>query len=81
MKHFISYWIAAVLLLKTQVLDFLLRRKKVGGKLRLEVYKDKKNEYRWRLIGANNKIVAVSSESYKTKYGLTKTIRNIRKHL
>jgi uncharacterized protein YegP (UPF0339 family) len=32
-----------------------------------EIYKDKADEYRWRLRATNNKIIADSSEGYKEK--------------
>jgi len=31
------------------------------------VYKDKKNEWRFKLIAKNGKVIAVSSEGYKAK--------------
>jgi uncharacterized protein YegP (UPF0339 family) len=31
------------------------------------IYKDNKGEWRWRFRAENNKIIAVSSESYKNK--------------
>lgn len=34
---------------------------------RFEIFQDKKNEYRWRLRAANNKIIADSGEGYKKK--------------
>jgi uncharacterized protein YegP (UPF0339 family) len=35
--------------------------------LTFEVYKDAKEEFRWRLKAANGKVIAVSSEGYKAK--------------
>lgn len=32
-----------------------------------EVYKDTREEWRWRFQASNNKIIAVSSEGYKNK--------------
>jgi len=32
-----------------------------------EIYKDSKNEWRWRKIAPNGKIVGASSEGYKNK--------------
>jgi uncharacterized protein YegP (UPF0339 family) len=37
------------------------------GALTFEVYKDAKEEFRWRLKAANGKVIAVSSEGYKAK--------------
>ena len=31
------------------------------------IYKDGINEWRWRLLAANNRIIAVSSEGYHNK--------------
>lgn len=33
--------------------------------MELEFYSDKRNEHRWRVVAANNKIVGASSESFK----------------
>lgn len=35
--------------------------------MKFHVYKDRRNEYRWRLIAANGKILADSAEGYTTK--------------
>jgi uncharacterized protein YegP (UPF0339 family) len=37
------------------------------GRLKFEVYQDKRKEYRWRLNSANGQEVAASSEGYKAK--------------
>ena len=34
---------------------------------KLELYKDKKGEWRWRKIASNGEIVGASSEGYKNK--------------
>ncbi len=34
---------------------------------KLEIYKDKRGEFRWRHTAANGEIVGASSESYKAK--------------
>jgi uncharacterized protein YegP (UPF0339 family) len=39
----------------------------------IEIYKDKRNEYRWRLKAANHKIIAESGEGYKRLEGLEKS--------
>jgi uncharacterized protein len=41
------------------------------------VYKDAKNEFRWRLIARNGKIVADSSESYKRQKSCDQIILKI----
>jgi uncharacterized protein len=35
--------------------------------MKFHVYKDRRNEYRWRLNAANGKILADSAEGYTTK--------------
>lgn len=32
--------------------------------MRYEIYRDNQNKWRWRFVADNNKIIAVSSESY-----------------
>lgn len=38
-----------------------------GDAMRFKVYKDYKGEWRWRLLAANNKIIADSGEAYTNK--------------
>jgi uncharacterized protein YegP (UPF0339 family) len=40
----------------------------------LQIFKDKKDEFRWRLRAANNKIIAEGAEGYKKKQGLEKSL-------
>ena len=35
--------------------------------MEFELYRDKKDEWRWRLVAENGKIVADSAEGYKNK--------------
>jgi uncharacterized protein YegP (UPF0339 family) len=35
--------------------------------MKIVLYKDKKGEYRWRLVARNGRIIADSAESYKQK--------------
>jgi len=44
-----------------------------------EVYKDKAREWRWRLKGTNNKIIA-TSEGYKEKAGCEDGIASVKKN-
>lgn len=37
------------------------------AKYELDIYKDKRGEFRWRRTAANGEIVGASSESYKAK--------------
>lgn len=41
----------------------------------LEVYRDKRREYRWRLRNRNGKITAASTEGYKRRGSCIKNIR------
>lgn len=46
---------------------------------KIEVYKDRNGEYRWRLVSSNGKVLADSGEGYKRKYGVIKAIAAVRK--
>lgn len=52
-----------------------------GEKMKFEVYKDSKDEVRWRLKSGNGQIVAVASEGYKAKQDATKAIMSIQSGL
>lgn len=41
---------------------------------RFVIYKDSKNEYRWRFKANNGEIIAVSSEGYTQKQGAINSI-------
>lgn len=43
---------------------------------KIEIYKDKKREFRWRLRARNGKIIA-HGESYKSKRNLLKSLNVI----
>jgi uncharacterized protein len=45
--------------------------------MKFEVYKDKKDEHRWRLRHGNGNILATSSEGYKAKASLMKCIEHV----
>jgi len=47
--------------------------------LTFEIYKDRKEEFRWRLKAANGNIVATSGEGYKAKEDCKKGIETIQK--
>jgi uncharacterized protein len=49
------------------------------GRMKYEVYQDKKGEYRWRLKAGNGNILSKSSEGYKAKADCLKCIENNRK--
>lgn len=49
------------------------------GRLKFEDYKDKKGEYRWRLLASNGQNLAKSSEGYKAKRDCQHAIELIKK--
>lgn len=46
-------------------------------KMKIEMYQDKRKEWRWRIIASNGKIVAVSGEGYKRKASMKKTLQRL----
>lgn len=42
-------------------------QKKASGGLHFELYKDAKDEFRWRLKAANGQVLATSGDGYKAK--------------
>lgn len=48
----------------------------MSGKARFETFKDKQKKWRFRLVAANNKIIA-QSEAYNTKLGANRGINAI----
>lgn len=47
--------------------------------LKFELYKDNKDEFRWRLKAANNKVLATGGQGYKAKADCMKGIENMQK--
>jgi len=47
--------------------------------MKYEIYRDKKDEYRWRLRHTNGNILSKSSEGYKAKADCVKCIENNKK--
>jgi uncharacterized protein YegP (UPF0339 family) len=43
-----------------------------------EIYKDRKEEFRWRLKAANGNVMATSGEGYKAKADCQKAIESIK---
>jgi uncharacterized protein YegP (UPF0339 family) len=43
------------------------------------IYKDRKNEYRWRLQANNNRITADSGEGYTTKHSCEQAIERVKR--
>lgn len=44
---------------------------------RFQIYRDRTGEFRWQLVAANNKIVAVG-EGYSSKQGAIESAQNIK---
>ncbi len=49
--------------------------------MKFVIYQDKKKEWRWRLVAANNLIVADSGEGYQQKEMLLKTLFSITENI
>ena len=47
---------------------------------KFEIYKDKSNEFRWRLVHTNGQIIANSGEGYKTKSNATNGINSVKEN-
>jgi uncharacterized protein YegP (UPF0339 family) len=47
---------------------------------KIEVYKDKSNQFRWRLIAPNGNIIASSGEAYSSKQACLDGIESVRKN-
>ncbi len=47
---------------------------------KFEVYKDKKGEWRWRLVASNGNNIASSGEGYERKQGCLDAIESVRKN-
>jgi uncharacterized protein YegP (UPF0339 family) len=45
---------------------------------RFRVYEDKGGQWRWRLLAANGRVVADSSEGYGTRYGASRAVEMVR---
>jgi len=48
---------------------------------KVEFYKDKKGEYRWRLIASNGEIIANSGEGYTTFANCKKGFESVKNHI
>lgn len=46
--------------------------------MKFELYRDKANEWRWRLKHNNGNILATTSEGYKAKADALKCIENVK---
>ncbi len=47
---------------------------------KFELYKDKKGEFRWRLVASNGQAIASSGEGYKTKESAKAGIESVKKN-
>jgi uncharacterized protein YegP (UPF0339 family) len=48
------------------------------GRQKIELFEDRKKEFRWRLVSAQ-KIIATSGEGYKRKAGVKQAIKSVTK--
>ena len=48
---------------------------------RIEIYKDKALEWRWRLVHENGNIMAGSTEGYKNKADMVEALERIRGYM
>jgi len=46
---------------------------------KFEIYKDKKGEYRWKLLAGNNQVIAIG-EGYTSKDGCKNGIESVKKN-
>lgn len=46
---------------------------------KIEIYKDKKSEFRWRLFSANGRVIADSGEGYTRKDNLNRALQVLHK--
>lgn len=44
-----------------------------------EVYRDRADEWRWRLVAPNGNIIADSGEGYQSKQGVRRGIESVKK--
>lgn len=49
-------------------------------KYTFEIYRDKKKEYRWRLVASNGKVVGDSAEGYKRKASVLSVLNKLVDH-
>lgn len=45
---------------------------------KIKIYRDSADEYRWRLVGSNGRIIADSAEGYVTKYNCEQAVARFR---
>ena len=48
------------------------------AKTKFEIYKDKKGEYRWRLLSQNGEPVATGGEGYAEKRGAMNAVKKLK---
>ena len=51
--------------------------RKSKKKIDLQVYKDKKNEFRWRIVHKNGRVLADSGEGYTRRRSCVTALRNL----
>lgn len=55
------------------------QKDKDAPKLKFEVYKDKADEFRWKLVAGNNKVLATAGQGYKAKADAKNSIELLQK--
>jgi uncharacterized protein YegP (UPF0339 family) len=63
--------------IRSTVPDKLVRKIPQVIKPTHEIYRDKKNQWRWRITASNGNIIAASCEGYKNKVDAEKNLRYI----
>jgi len=48
--------------------------------MKFEIYPDKQNEYRWRLVSSNGQIIASSGESFASKANARRAAENVKEN-
>lgn len=62
---------------RTEELAEKKRKRNEAKKFNIEIYRDNKSEFRWRMKSANNKIIADSGEGYKTRRSIYNSLRKL----
>jgi uncharacterized protein YegP (UPF0339 family) len=60
--------------------QFAAAQDKASGKLKFEIYKDKADEFRWRLSSGDGKAMAASGQGYTTKQSCKEGVESVKKN-
>lgn len=50
-------------------------------RLKIEMYKDRRGQWRWRMLARNGKVIADSAESYSKRGNVVRAARSVRQSL